>query len=160
MAERVRSEFVRYILYRVFDESDSLLYVGATTNPGLRFADHGRVQPWWDGAATIKLQHLSSAGELENAELDAIAAENPRYNVSGTCRQGLAARGPNRRKKGDGAIFQRADGMWVGSLEATPSKDGKRRQRRVYGKDRPTVERKLAEAKLTHIKRPVYDGPR
>jgi integrase len=45
---------------------------------------------------------------------------------------------------GDGGLFRRADGMWVGSVEI-PSADGKRRQKRVYAKDRRECKRKRDE---------------
>lgn len=40
-----------------------------------------------------------------------------------------------RRAKGDGTLFKRADGYWVGGIELPP-KDGKRRFKRVVRKDR------------------------
>lgn len=51
-----------------------------------------------------------------------------------------------RRSPGDGALFKRADGMWVGSVEV-PSADGKRRQKRVYSKSRAGCRDKLKELK-------------
>ena len=43
------------ILYRIFDAEQNLLYVGATTNPTLRFQYHAQNRPWWDEASEIKL---------------------------------------------------------------------------------------------------------
>lgn len=57
------------------------------------------------------------------------------------------------RAKGEGSIFQRADGMWVGSIETGYNKDGKRRQKRVYSKD----YRDLVD-KLDEIKAETLDG--
>lgn len=51
------------------------------------------------------------------------------------------------RAPGEGSIFQRADGMWVGSIETGYTKEGKRRQKRVYSKDYRTVVEKLDEIK-------------
>lgn len=51
------------------------------------------------------------------------------------------------RAKGEGSIFQRADGMWVGSIEAPPDETGKRRQKRVYSKDYRTLVARLDELK-------------
>lgn len=51
---------------------------------------------------------------------------------------------PRRRSPGDGGLFKRADGMWVGSVEI-PTTDGKRRQKRVYSKSRSEARRKLDE---------------
>lgn len=40
-----------------------------------------------------------------------------------------------RRTKGDGGLFQRADGMWIGRIELPPDADGKRRRKQVSSKD-------------------------
>lgn len=116
----VYSKRVRYILYRIYDDHGKLLYVGATTNPALRYSAHHHSQPWWDDAAEIKLEHLDSAEELTSAELFAIETEAPEYNLLGVRSPAVWAMKPNKRKKGEGSIFQRSDGIWVGSLEATP----------------------------------------
>lgn len=61
---------------------------------------------------------------------------------------------PKRRGHGDGGLFKRADGLWIGSVEV-PSTDGKRRQKRVASKDRNTALHKLralkAEIAAGHI---------
>jgi integrase len=49
-----------------------------------------------------------------------------------------------RRSPGDGALFRRADGQWVGSVEV-PTADGRRRQKRVYSRDRNKAAAKLRE---------------
>lgn len=49
-----------------------------------------------------------------------------------------------RRAAGDGGLFQRADGMWVGSCEV-PTYDGKRRQKRVYSTSYAKARKKLKE---------------
>lgn len=51
---------------------------------------------------------------------------------------------PRRNTYGDGGLFKRADGMWVGTVEV-PSADGKRRQKRVYAKNRNEAKRKRDE---------------
>lgn len=57
------------------------------------------------------------------------------------------------RAKGEGAIFQRKDGMWVGSVEFGYDENGKRRQKRVYSRD----YRKLVD-KLDELKADTADG--
>lgn len=57
------------------------------------------------------------------------------------------------RAKGEGGIFQRKDGMWVGSIEAGYTEGGKRKQKRVYSKD----YRELV-AKLEELKAETLDG--
>lgn len=44
---------------------------------------------------------------------------------------------------GEGSIFQRADGMWVGRLQMPPGPDGKRRPATVSSKDRNVVIREM-----------------
>lgn len=41
-----------------------------------------------------------------------------------------------RRGPGDGTLFKRADGYWVGGVELAPGPDGKRRFKRVVRKSR------------------------
>jgi integrase len=47
-----------------------------------------------------------------------------------------------RRTRGDGGLYQRADGNWVGVVELPPA-DGQRRRRRVVARDRNEAIRKL-----------------
>ena len=49
-----------------------------------------------------------------------------------------------RRRNGEGSIYQRKDGRWVGAMYY-PMPDGTRRRVPVYGRDRTEVETKLAE---------------
>lgn len=51
------------------------------------------------------------------------------------------------RARGEGGIFQRKDGMWVGSVEAGFTENGTRKQKRVYSKDYRTLVAKLDELK-------------
>lgn len=44
-----------------------------------------------------------------------------------------------RRASGEGAIFQRSDGMWVGRREMGQSPEGKRRRAEIYSKDHGVV---------------------
>ena len=48
-----------------------------------------------------------------------------------------------RRAKGDGSLFKRADGIWIGVVELPVGADGKRRRKRVASKDRNEAIRKL-----------------
>lgn len=52
----------------------------------------------------------------------------------------------NRRSRGDGALFQRGDGMWVGRVDLG-WKDGKRRSKTVYGSTKTQCQEKLKAAK-------------
>lgn len=44
-----------------------------------------------------------------------------------------------RRARGDGGLFQRADGTWIGRVELPPGIDGKRRRRQVASKSFDTA---------------------
>jgi integrase len=61
--------------------------------------------------------------------------------------------GHKRRGHGEGSVYQRADGYWVGSVEAGRNLEGKRRKLRV-------VHRRKADvlAALDDLKRQVRDG--
>ncbi len=50
-----------------------------------------------------------------------------------------------RRGRGEGAIFQRADGTWTASLSLGYDDKGKRKRRVVYGKTKAEVQEKLRE---------------
>ena len=74
------SDTTLHVLYRFFDASGNLLYVGITCNPSGRFSDH-RTKNWWRDVANITLEHADSRNELEQLEIAAIQSENPRYNI-------------------------------------------------------------------------------
>lgn len=75
-------EDIAQALYRFFDASGELLYVGITMNPVGRWASHRTEKPWWSEVATITLESHPSREAVERAERDAIRAERPRYNVA------------------------------------------------------------------------------
>ncbi len=50
-----------------------------------------------------------------------------------------------RRGAGEGSIFRRADGRWVGTVQVGVDENGKRRRRTVYGRTRTDVLRKVDE---------------
>lgn len=57
-----------------------------------------------------------------------------------------------RRQRGTGGVYQRADGMWAGSLELPPSLDGKRRRKVVYGSTDADAKAKLEKARRDLIR--------
>ena len=69
-----------HCLYRHFDSTGKLLYVGISINSLRRLADHGRHSFWFDQIRSITLDHFDSRPEVLAAERAAIAAENPVYN--------------------------------------------------------------------------------
>lgn len=70
-----------HILYRCFDATGGLLYVGITGDPGSRFAVHRCTTPWWPDVSKITEEECASRAELEEAERRAIREECPFYNL-------------------------------------------------------------------------------
>ena len=65
----------------MFDKHGQLLYVGSTRAGHRRMKQHTEESPWaWDVAVT-KWEHFDSMAEAKQAEINAIANEQPRYNV-------------------------------------------------------------------------------
>lgn len=69
------------ILYRCFSERGMCLYIGMTTQPGVRLRKHAEGKDWWSDVSTIELEHYRSKGALEKAEKAAILAAAPVHNV-------------------------------------------------------------------------------
>jgi len=71
-----------HVLYRFYDDTEQLLYVGITANPPQRFKAHRADKHWWSTVSTVRLQTFMSRRELESAEREAIKSERPIYNVT------------------------------------------------------------------------------
>jgi excinuclease UvrABC nuclease subunit len=69
----------KFTLYRMFDSSGKLLYVGATGKSLQRVAAHSG-KPWASEIASITFQKFASKYELLNAEKVAVQVESPIYN--------------------------------------------------------------------------------
>jgi len=70
-----------HALYRFYDATGTLLYVGITADPGSRWRKHAQEKPWWQQITSITLEtHPTRAAALE-AERQAILAEKPVHNV-------------------------------------------------------------------------------
>jgi predicted GIY-YIG superfamily endonuclease len=134
-----------FVLYRFFDANGVLLYIGATSNFANRAAHHAARQPWWTDVTDIKVEHLESREALLAAEKDAIDIEGPLHNViygSAPTPWLTKPRGP----RGEGTVFRRRDGVWVGRVEL-PSREGKRRYKYVSSRDHATVLQKFDQLK-------------
>lgn len=70
-----------HALYRFFDRSDVLLYVGITVDIGARFKKHRGEKPWWDQVDHIGIEHFATRKEAEAAEKKAIQEKQPLHNV-------------------------------------------------------------------------------
>lgn len=69
------------VLYRMYAADGRLLYIGITANPGARLDAHAHEKGWWVDVVTIQMQHFANRADVEAAEILAIRAENPVYNV-------------------------------------------------------------------------------
>lgn len=67
-------------LYRFFDRSGRLLYIGITVSPPARFRDH-QSKTWWHLVTTIALETHDNRADLIEAEQRAIASEQPFFNI-------------------------------------------------------------------------------
>lgn len=70
-----------HALYRFYDDSGQLLYVGITANPGQRWTQHAHAKPWWHHVATVTLEQHPNREAVLAAERTAIITEQPRHNV-------------------------------------------------------------------------------
>lgn len=67
-------------LYRYFDASGNLLYVGISLNAITRASQH-RTAPWYRLYSSSTAQHFASRAEAAAAEVAAIQTERPIFNV-------------------------------------------------------------------------------
>lgn len=68
-------------LYRFFNEDGEVIYIGSSTRTVIhRMNEHRYERPWWDEVATITVEKVPFR-RLRSAEMEAIDAEQPKYNV-------------------------------------------------------------------------------
>lgn len=70
----------RTALYRLYDKSGKLLYVGITSNPAARFAKHKADKPWWPRVARKDVEWYDKRANALAAEELAIKVTDPQYN--------------------------------------------------------------------------------
>lgn len=71
-----------HALYRFYDASGVLLYVGITADPGARFKQHRNDKEWWTEVANIRIEKLPTRIAVLEAERTAIREERPLWNVT------------------------------------------------------------------------------
>jgi hypothetical protein len=101
-----RTTDVKTSLYRLFDESDVLLYVGVTGNLGRRLAQHAVDKAWWEAVATITVKRYPSRDMALAYEAQAILEERPRFNThhKGAPRFGLVVCATCLMRADDGVV--------------------------------------------------------
>jgi predicted GIY-YIG superfamily endonuclease len=73
------------VVYRLYDSTDALLYIGVTEDPEARFAAHAATKHWWPEVVQEKTKisrRYDSREEAEAAEDEAIRTEHARHNVA------------------------------------------------------------------------------
>jgi GIY-YIG catalytic domain len=70
-------------LYRHFDSSGQLVYVGIASDPFRRLSQHEKWSRWYDQIDTIKIERHPNRKAAEAAELEAIRTEKPLHNIVG-----------------------------------------------------------------------------
>lgn len=79
-----------FVIYRWFDRSGRLIYLGMTNRPLSRPEEHVRTKPWVADCVTMTLEHLNPSWGRARAhayELACIRAEHPRENRAGVQRR-------------------------------------------------------------------------
>ena len=69
-----------HALYRFYDRTDVLLYVGITMDLPKRFKQHRQAKPWWLAVTRVDVDHFESRRAALAAEKAAIRDESPLYN--------------------------------------------------------------------------------
>lgn len=67
-------------LYRFFDATGRLLYIGATVDVIQRIEQHEKTAAWWPEVDERQIERFDSIGEARLAEAHAIHSERPIYN--------------------------------------------------------------------------------
>jgi len=103
-------------VYRAFDESGELLYVGMSSGPRERFNQHAKDRPWWDEVARIEVERFPTRAEAARAEVEAIRTERPLHNVVHAnardldgLREQIATHGARRERAFDDAAIEMAE---------------------------------------------------
>lgn len=74
-----------FTLYRYYNSSNILLYIGLTNKMSRREYEHSLESPWYSQSSYVTVEHFEDAREAAHKENIAISLENPLYNkdVSG-----------------------------------------------------------------------------
>lgn len=72
----------RTALYRLFDTSGALLYVGITNDTDTRWKAHSRRKEWWPQVDTKTVEWFGDRLSAASAEAKAIREEQPRWNLA------------------------------------------------------------------------------
>lgn len=76
----------RTALYRLFDQSGRLLYVGISHKPDVRWGQHSEDKDWWPLVDRRDVEWHDTRAVAEQVETQVIADERPVFNFVGTPR--------------------------------------------------------------------------
>lgn len=68
-------------VYRLYDRDNTLLYVGISNRPDLRFKQHAADKPWWPQVFRREVRMFRTRSQALRAEEVAIRSERPLYNI-------------------------------------------------------------------------------
>lgn len=110
----------RTALYRLYDVSGKLLYVGISNDPKRRFSSHRSTKAWWPEVDRRAVDWFDSLWLASVAERTAITTEAPRYNIRGTAafraQQSATARAISPEKRRARAVGCQARGIQVRTM--------------------------------------------
>jgi prevent-host-death family protein len=70
----------RTALYRLYDEAGTLLYIGISHQPEVRFEQHSKSKEWWPHVARREVEWFNDRPTAAKAEEEAIRSEDPEHN--------------------------------------------------------------------------------
>lgn len=73
----------RTAVYRCYNRSGDLIYVGVAVDPDRRWQHHASHAPWWAEVGTKSIEWHANRGAALAVEASVIATEAPTYNVMG-----------------------------------------------------------------------------
>ena len=68
--------------YRLYGQDRRLLYIGYSSDPGVRLRSHSITKPWWSEVESVEIQRHASRGEALDAERLAILKDEPPRNMA------------------------------------------------------------------------------
>lgn len=84
----------RTALYRLYDATERLLYVGISAQPDTRWTQHASDKPWWPLVSRKDVEWHAGRPQAEAAERAAVQSEGPLYNTAGAGQSLLATHFP------------------------------------------------------------------
>lgn len=86
-------------VYSIYDVEGVVIYVGVAFDPALRVSVHRAARAWGSEADSWSADWYEDRESAEAAEIQAIVAKMPKYNVHGTERHNELMRGINRNDR-------------------------------------------------------------